>query len=156
MKRGKKMKVHFENSFVSSEELRGYAGAIQDAHNKLYEKTGEGSDFLGWLNLRLDNMELHKIKDAAKKIREKSDVLVVIGIGGSYLGARAVIEALSHHFNPKNVIFAGNNDFPRSVPLGDKDSRDEKNFYGALNIMLSGLRDKYPKGEFLFVTPLKM
>ena len=84
------------------------------------------------------------------------------GIGGSTISAYVDEHPMCQRYADMDaeadcvVIFAGNNDFTRSVPLGDKDSRDEKNFYGALNIMLSGLRDKYPKGEFLFVTPLKM
>lgn len=54
------------------------------------------------------------------------------------------------------IIFAGNNDFTRSVPIGNPDDMDTKTFYGALNIMLSGLREKYPNGKFLYVTPLRM
>lgn len=54
------------------------------------------------------------------------------------------------------VIFAGNNDFTQSVPMGDEDSLDTDNFYGALNVMLAGLREKYPAGKFLYVTPLRM
>ena len=103
------MKLSLENSFLTKEELESCQGAILEAHRKLNEKTGEGSDFLGWVNLRIPEEELARIQRAAQKIREKSDVLVVIGIGGSYLGARAVIDALSHSFFPKNVLFAGNN-----------------------------------------------
>lgn len=103
------MRINFENSFVTEKEIKKYNKKVIDAHQKLHEKTGEGSDFLGWVNLKVNDNELEKIKNAAQKIREQSDVLVVIGIGGSYLGARAVIDALSHNFNPKTVLFAGNN-----------------------------------------------
>ncbi len=103
------MRLNIENSFVTMEEIESYKNKVHEAHKKLYEGTGEGSDFLGCVNLKVSDEELTKIKNAAKKIREKSDVLIVIGIGGSYLGARAVIEALSHNFNPKRVLFAGNN-----------------------------------------------
>ena len=103
------MKISLKNSFISKEELESCSRIVRVAHEKLHLKTGEGSEFLGWMDIKIEKSELEKIKNAAKKIREKSDVLVVIGIGGSYLGARAVIDALSHNFYPKNVIFAGNN-----------------------------------------------
>ncbi|MBQ9280159.1 MAG: glucose-6-phosphate isomerase [Clostridia bacterium] len=103
------MKINLKNSSINSEELESCSRIIRVAHEKLHLKTGAGSDFLGWVNLKIEKSELEKIKCAAKRIREKSDILIVIGIGGSYLGARAVIDALSHNFYPKNVIFAGNN-----------------------------------------------
>ena len=103
------MRINLENSFVNQEEMKKYNDELLEAHKKLHEKTGEGSDFLGWVDLKIDEDELSKIKVAAKKIMDTSDLLIVIGIGGSYLGARAVIDALSHNFNPKKVIFAGNN-----------------------------------------------
>lgn len=120
------MRLNIENSFVTREEIESYKDKVHEAHRKLHDGTGEGSDFLGWVNLRVSSEELTKIKNAAKKIREKSDVLIVIGIGGSYLGARAVIEALSHNFNPKKVLFAGNNlssDYLNDLIeyIGDKD-----------------------------------
>ena len=86
-----------------------YKKKVLDAHKKLCEKNGLGNDFLGWLDVRVDKEEISRIKKCASKIRNDSDFLIVIGIGGSYLGARAVIEALSHTFKSKNVIFAGNN-----------------------------------------------
>lgn len=103
------MKLSYENSFITLEEMNEWKERVNEAHQKLIEKTGEGSDFLGWVNLKISGNELERIKETAQRIRENSDVLIVIGIGGSYLGARAVIEALSHHFFPKNVLFAGNN-----------------------------------------------
>lgn len=103
------MKLTYDNSIVSERELTKYKKKVLDAHKKLCEKNGLGNDFLGWLDVRVDIDELEKIKACADRIRKDSDFLIVIGIGGSYLGARAVIEALSHTFKAKNVIFAGNN-----------------------------------------------
>ncbi len=70
------------------------------AHNELREGTGAGSDFLGWIDLptNYDKDEFARIKKAAEKIQSDSEVLVVIGIGGSYLGARAAIDFLNHTF----------------------------------------------------------
>ena len=73
---------------------------IKVAHDMLHKKNGPGNDFLGWLDLptNYDKEEFSRIKKAAAKIRRDSDVLIVIGIGGSYLGTRAVIEMLGHSF----------------------------------------------------------
>ena len=103
------LKVNFENSTINEEERRVFADQLKLAHEQLHNGTGEGADFLGWLNLRIQDDELNQIKVAANKIKEISDVLIVIGIGGSYLGARAVIDALSKNFGDKKVLFAGNN-----------------------------------------------
>ncbi len=103
------MKLDLSNSGISEKEILKYKKEVLKVHTNLHEKQGAGSDFLGWVNLKIDVQELEKIKVAASKIRKQSDVLIVIGIGGSYLGSKAVIDALSHTFNPKNVIFAGNN-----------------------------------------------
>ncbi|MBQ9267729.1 MAG: glucose-6-phosphate isomerase [Clostridia bacterium] len=99
------MKLTYDKSMITEE----YHAKAVEAFKALHNGTGEGNDFLGWLDVSISNEEIAKIKKAATKIRNSSDVLIVIGIGGSYLGARAAIEALSHHFFPKNVIFAGNN-----------------------------------------------
>ena len=106
------MEFIYENSFVADNEITKYAKKVEEAHDMLVNKTGEGSDFLGWVNLEYDRNEVERIKEVANKIRRDSDYLVVIGIGGSYLGARAVIEALSNTFTAKNVLFAGNNMSP--------------------------------------------
>ena len=106
------MELIYENSMITDSEISKYAKKVQEAHEKLTNKTGEGSDFLGWVNLEYDKEEIERLKQAAAKIRRDSDYLVVVGIGGSYLGARAVIEALSHTFRQKNVLFAGNNMSP--------------------------------------------
>lgn len=103
------IKVNYKNSFINKEEIDKYKEEVIEAHKKLNEKTGEGADFLGWVDLLLDEDELTRVKKSADWIKNNSDVLVVIGIGGSYLGARAVIEALSNNFGERKVLFAGNN-----------------------------------------------
>ncbi|MFG6383118.1 MAG: glucose-6-phosphate isomerase [Lachnospiraceae bacterium] len=86
--------------FISEEEVSYMSKLVEDAKEQLVSKTGAGNDFLGWLDLPVeyDKEEFERIKSAAKKIQEDSEVLVVIGIGGSYLGARAAIEFLRHGF----------------------------------------------------------
>ena len=106
------MRLDLSNSGITDKELEKYKKEVLKAHGYIHEKTGLGNDFLGWVDLKLNVTELEKIKVAASKIRKQSDLLIVIGIGGSYLGAKAVIDALSHAFNSKNVIFAGNNMSP--------------------------------------------
>ena len=106
------MQFIYENSFVTDSEISKYAKRIEEAHDKLHNGTGEGSDFLGWVNLEYDLTEIERLKEVAQKIRRDSDYLIVIGIGGSYLGARAVIEALTNNFSSKQVLFAGNNMSP--------------------------------------------
>ena len=114
------LETKYVKDFVSNEEIENLEGAVQVAHDMLHNGTGAGSDFLGWVELPLnyDKEEFERIKNAAMRIREKSEALIVIGIGGSYLGARAVIEALTHSFNnnlssdKRNVpavYFVGNN-----------------------------------------------
>ena len=82
--------------FVAEREFAAIYPQVEAAHRVLHEKSGPGNDFLGWLDLPVDydKEEFARIKAAAEKIKRNSDVLVVIGIGGSYLGARAAIEAL--------------------------------------------------------------
>ena len=87
-------KKKYVSAFVSDEEILAYQDKITAAHKALHEKTGAGSDFTGWVDLPVDydKEEFARIKAAAEKIKNNSEVLIVIGIGGSYLGARAVIE----------------------------------------------------------------
>ena len=91
-------------SFVQEHEIQYMSELAAQAKDKLLAKTGAGNDFLGWIDLPVDydKEEFARIKKAAEKIREDSDVLLVIGIGGSYLGARAAIEFLGHSF--ANVV----------------------------------------------------
>ncbi len=102
--------------FISFEEIGAYAQLSSRHLDSLNSGSGPGNDFLGWLSLPDDILpQLEKIEKTAKHLRSVSDTTVVIGIGGSYLGARAVIEALSHTFSPllktkhHDVIFAGQN-----------------------------------------------
>lgn len=105
--------------FVSEQEIDSMAKYVKVAHDTLHNKSGLGNDFLGWIDLptNYDKEEFARIKKAAEKIRKDSDILVVIGIGGSYLGARAAVEMLSHSFSgalskeerkAPMVVFAGN------------------------------------------------
>ena len=82
------------NGFVSQAEFDNAYPQVELCHHILHAKSGAGNDFLGWLDLPFsyDKEEFARIKKAAEKIRNDSDVLLVIGIGGSYLGARAAIE----------------------------------------------------------------
>lgn len=107
-------------SFFSQTEIDYFAAPVKLAHEQLHNKSGAGSDYLGWIDLptAYDKEEFARIQQAAKKIQSDSEVLIVIGIGGSYLGARAAIEALSHSFynnlskdkrKTPEVYFAGNN-----------------------------------------------
>lgn len=107
-------------SFISQHEIDNMEPYVQSAHNMLHDKTGAGNDFLGWVDLPVsyDKDEFSRIQKAAEKIRSNSDVLIVIGIGGSYLGARAAIEMLQHSFynaldgekrQGPAIFFAGNN-----------------------------------------------
>ena len=105
---------------VSDDNLKAMSKRVLDAKEVLVSRTGAGNDFLGWLDLPInyDKEEFARIKKAAAKIHSDSEILIVIGIGGSYLGARAAIEALRHSFYnviPKEqrktpqIFFAGNN-----------------------------------------------
>ena len=88
--------------FVGAHEFEGVANEVKAAHKALHEGTGLGNDFIGWLNLPTDydKEEFARIKAAAEKIKKDTDVFIVIGIGGSYLGARAAIEFLtSQNYN---------------------------------------------------------
>lgn len=102
--------------FVSLEEIMAFAKLSSRHIDTLNEGTGPGNDFLGWLSLPDDIVsQLDRIEKVAKHLRSVSDTTVVIGIGGSYLGARAVLEALSHTFlmatktKHHDIIFAGQN-----------------------------------------------
>ena len=105
--------------FLDKSEIDAMQPYVTVAHNSLHERTGLGNDFLGWINwpVDYDKDEFARIKKAAEKIKSDSDVLLVIGIGGSYLGSRAAIEMCSHTFrnslskekrNAPEVYFVGN------------------------------------------------
>lgn len=117
-------KIKFDYSkaigFLSKKEVDAMQPYIDVAHNMIHNKTGLGSDFLGWVDLpeNYDKEEFARIKKSADKIKSDSEVLLVIGIGGSYLGSRAAIDMVSHSFRNSiakedrqapEVYFVGNN-----------------------------------------------
>lgn len=130
---------------ISHEAFMNYENQVADAMRKLYKGTGRGHDFLGWVNLpsSITDEHLNDIIDTAVKLRKSCQVVVVVGIGGSYLGARAVIDASTSSFDHLNhsrsnpvVLYAGQN-------IGEDylyellDYLDGKNF-GIINISKSG------------------
>ena len=102
--------------FISTFDMAAVENELKTAFDLVKNKNGEGSDFLGWVNLPYDhNMEEYeRIKKAAKKIQDSCDVFLVIGIGGSYLGARAAIEFVQGNLyndkkkNTPDIYFVGN------------------------------------------------
>lgn len=107
------------SEFINDDEIKNMKTAVLSAQNTLDEKNGAGCDYLGWTTLPVnyDINEFERIKKAAAKIRENSDVLVVIGIGGSYLGAKAALDMLTNSFynlldkndrKAPQILFAGN------------------------------------------------
>lgn len=103
--------------FISADELRSIQPMVDTADGMIRKRTGAGSDFLGWVDLPVnyDRADFEKIKASAAKIRSMCDVFIVIGIGGSYLGSRAVIEFLKSNMHNRTasdmpeIYFAGNN-----------------------------------------------
>ena len=111
------LNTNYLGSFITEEDMAGIKPQVETAAKMLHDRSGLGNDFLGWLNLPTDydKDEFARIKAAAKKIQGNSDVLIVIGIGGSYLGARAAIEFLKSPFynnmkkNTPDIYYVGNN-----------------------------------------------
>lgn len=97
-----KITLDYSNAvnFIKEEQIDCLQERVSLCHDMLHNGTGAGSEFLGWVDLpnNYDGEEFQRIKDAAEKIRKESDVFIIVGIGGSYLGARAAIEMLSHGF----------------------------------------------------------
>jgi len=107
------------DKFVAPHEVEYMQAQVTTADEMIRKGTGAGSDFLGWLDLpeNYDREEFDRILKAAEQIKSDSDVLVVIGIGGSYLGAKAAIDFLNHHFanlqtkeerKAPQILYAGN------------------------------------------------
>ena len=115
-----KLNTKYLKSFVGENEIQGMAAQVSAAHNLIETRSGLGNDFLGWVNLPTDydKEEFERIKAAAKRIQKKCDVFIAIGIGGSYLGARAAIELLKSPFynnlkkDTPDIYFVGNNISP--------------------------------------------
>lgn len=114
------IKLHMDKAFdfVSADAVKAYADETARLNNVLHAGTGKGSDFLGWLNLPSEINEAHlaDIEATAKVLRDNCEVVVVVGIGGSYLGAKAVIDALSNSFDwlqtkrqSPVIVYAGQN-----------------------------------------------
>ena len=114
------IKVDFKNARVFEKNVMNYAKLVSDIHNELHSKADDENELCGWLNLptEYNKVEFERIKIAAKKIQSNSDVLLVIGIGGSYLGSRAVIESLTNTFynmqdksarKTPQILYVGNN-----------------------------------------------
>jgi len=113
-----KLSIDKAFGFVSEGAVKGYQPKVEAANAALHNGTGKGNDFLGWLNLptSIDDAHLTDIENTAKILRDNCEVVVVIGIGGSYLGAKAVIDALSNSFDwlqterkTPVIVYAGQN-----------------------------------------------
>ena len=129
--------LNLKNSGITQKSILEYKQEVENIHKDLHRRANDEKDFVGWLELptNYDKKEFARIKKAAKKIKKESDILVVIGIGGSYLGARAVIESLTSSFYnmlPEKqrkfpqILFVGNNLSPNYINelieyIGDKD-----------------------------------
>ena len=129
-----KIKVDFSNTGIPVTEVLKYNEKVTKIHEEFQKNKNDEKEFLGWLELptNYDKEEFERIKKAAKQIQSNSEILVVIGIGGSYLGARAVIESLTNTFanyqkqKMPRIIYAGNNMSPRYITdliefISDKD-----------------------------------
>jgi len=131
------IKLNLKNTGISQKAIMEYKEQVENIHKELHKKANDEKDFVGWLELptNYDKKEFSRIKKAAKKIKKESDILVVIGIGGSYLGARAVIESLTSSFynmltekqrKYPQILYVGNNLSPNYINelieyIGDKD-----------------------------------
>ena len=131
------IKLDLEKSGISRKTIMEYKEEVENIHKDLHNRSSDEKDFVGWLELptNYDKKEFERIKKAAQKIKKESNILLVIGIGGSYLGARAVIEALTSTFynmlpekerKYPQILYAGNNLSPNYINelieyIGDKD-----------------------------------
>ena len=131
------VKLNLEKCGIEPQEILAYKQQVENIHKDLHRRANEENDFVGWLELptNYDKEEFERIQKAAKRINEDSDILLVIGIGGSYLGARAVIDALTSSFdnmldskqrNHPHILYAGNNLSSNYInelieAIGDKD-----------------------------------
>ena len=120
------IKVNFKKTGIDKKEIMKYKQEVENIHKNLHERSTDDGDFVGWLELptNYDKEEFERIKEAAKRINKDSDILVVIGIGGSYLGARAVIESLTSTFaniqtskqrKHPMILYVGNNLSPNYI-----------------------------------------
>ncbi|MCY6355823.1 glucose-6-phosphate isomerase [Clostridium sp. ZS2-4] len=119
MSRGLKLDLSKAMPYLNEHEVEQLQPMVTAAHTMLHERTGAGSDFLGWVDLPVsyDKEEFARIQKAAEKIKSNSEALIVIGIGGSYLGARAAIEMLTHTFY--NVVSKDKRKAPQIFYVGN-------------------------------------
>ena len=111
--------LNLKNTGITKKSIMEYKEQVENIHKDLHRRANDEKDFVGWLELptNYDKKEFAKIKKAAKKIKKESDILIVIGIGGSYLGARAVIEALTSSFY--NMLSNKQRKFPQILYVGN-------------------------------------
>ena len=131
------LKLNLDNTGIDKKNIMEYTEIVENIHKELHDRANSENDFVGWLELptNYDKEEFERIKKSAERIQNDSDILVVIGIGGSYLGARAVIESLTSTFynmlpdktrKTPQILYAGNNLSPNYINelvelIGDKD-----------------------------------
>ena len=113
------IKLNLKNSGIAQKSILEYKEQVENIHKDLHRRANEENDFVGWLELptKYDKKEFARIKKMAKKINKESDILVVIGIGGSYLGARAVIESLTSTFY--NILPEKQRKYPQILYVGN-------------------------------------
>lgn len=113
------IKLKYNNTNITKRMIQDYAKEVEKNHKELHKRALDEEDFVGWLELPTDynKEEFKRIKKAAKKIAKESDILVVIGIGGSYLGARAVIESLTSTFY--NLLSEKQRKYPQILYIGN-------------------------------------
>ncbi len=113
------IKLNLKKSDITQKSILEYKEQVENIHKDLHRRANDEKDFVGWLELptNYDKKEFARIKKAAKKIKKESDILVVIGIGGSYLGARAVIESLTSSFY--NMLPEKQRKFPQILYVGN-------------------------------------
>ena len=131
------LKLDLQHTGIDKKNIMEYTEIVENIHKELHDRSNNENDFVGWLELptNYDKEEFERIKKSAERIQKDSDILVVVGIGGSYLGARAVIESLTSTFynmlsdktrKTPQILYAGNNLSPNYInelieAIGDKD-----------------------------------
>ena len=121
------LKLNLKETGITKKSIMEYTEQVENIHKQLHNRANDEKDFVGWLELptNYDKEEFKRIKKAAKKINKESDVLLVIGIGGSYLGARAVIDALTSSFY--NILPEKQRKYPQIIYVGNNLSSNYMN-----------------------------
>ena len=130
------LKLDLKNTGITMKNIMEYKQEVEKIHKELHKRVKDENDFVGWIDLptNYDKNEFKRIKKVAKKIKKESDVLLVIGIGGSYLGARAVIESLTSSFN--NLLSEKQRKYPQILYVGNNLSADY------INELIEYIQDK--------------